>query len=384
MPFGNNYGGILQAWALQETLRRMGHEVVMLNRQPGCPPVGRLFRRFLSIGKCIVKKYIGKDKDVVICSPFVADYRAYNYDDSQLRYFISEQFRRTPLLRSSNALLRYVNDSKLEAVVVGSDQVWRQLYSPCITDFFLAFLPQDSAVKRIAYAASFGTGTCDIAPKHLPACQAALKLFDAVSVRETTGRDILERTFSTEAPVVLDPTLLLDRQDYESIMEQGCQPLQGGLARYVLDDADFKEQIIDDVARTLGLPLRPLTDHPHDDEGRLGKLDSISFWLTVIASSKYVVTDSFHGSVFSILFNKPFLVIANKNRGIDRLTSLLDQFGLQERLVFSWEEYLRKKHFLLSEMDYASVNLRRKALKERSLSFLARSLSKAEGRVSTN
>lgn len=375
LPLGINYGGILQAWALQEVLQSMGHEVVILNRQYGYPSVKLFLQRSFSVLKCIVKRYILSDKDIIINNPLASYYRTYYYDEEDMKKFIHDNFSVSPSLRTSKKLFRYVKENRVEAIVVGSDQVWRAEYSPYITDYFLDFLPKDYPMKRIAYAASFGGEECDIPLNLLPVCMKSLEFFDAVSVREEAGKSLLEKIFSRKASLVLDPTLLLRRQDYEKIMNRENDVQTGGLIHYILDENEAKNQIVNDVAFSLGLSKRQLTISPRDAEGKLGKLDTISFWLNTIANANFVITDSFHGCVFSIIFNKPFIAIANKGRGISRFVTLLGQFGLLGQLIFSLDEYQCKKRQLLFDIDYDSVNIKKKSLIRDARAFLMSSLS---------
>lgn len=316
------------------------------------------------------KKYILNDKDIIINSPFASFYRTYYYDDSNLKEFILYNISMTPPIRRSSNLFRYIRDNKIDAIVVGSDQVWREEYSPCITDYFLGFLPEDYPVKRLSYAASFGLGVCDISAKNISRCIELLKLFNWISIREKSGNEIIEKTFHTKAFTVLDPTLLLDKQDYNKLIEEKDKSKQSGLVYYILDENESKTQIINDATHSLGLSKQQLSEHPRFANGKLGKVDSVSFWLASIANSSFVITDSFHGCVFSIIFNKPFFVIVNNDRGCDRFISLLEQFGLRDRLVSSFKEYLCKKEIMLSNINYEVVNIRKDKKVEEARSFL--------------
>ena len=158
-PLGKNYGGILQAYALQQILQSLGHEAVIINRVDNYPSFKLLIWRFASFVKCFIAKYLKNDRSIRLISPlsleYITDTRLV-YDYSELNEFIYRNIIRTKEIRSSNKLRRYLLRNGYEAIVVGSDQVWREEYSPCITDFFGGFLQNNDRLKLIAYAASFG------------------------------------------------------------------------------------------------------------------------------------------------------------------------------------------------------------------------------------
>lgn len=372
-PLQYNYGGIMQAYAMQKVLGQMGHQTVTLNRQHSSQSAILYLLRVLSVIKCIIRKFVLGRKDIRIMNPLSPDYRIYDSGDQELKSFIREHIPHTQPLRSSKALARYVARHHQDAIIVGSDQVWRQEYSPHITDYFLSFLPEDCNIKRIAYAASFGASQCDISSQYLNECIRALHRFNAVSVRENTGREILKSLFMTDAPVVPDPTLLLSKEDYEILIDKKEKDIHPGMTYYILDEEEDKMQIVDDASRSLGLSRTRLFV-PQGGTAGHGRLDSPSHWLSSIAYADFVVTDSFHGCVFSIIFNKPFIAIANKDRGLDRFHTLLNRLGLENRLVFSFKEYQEKKEQLLTGIDYANVNSAKEKWVSAGRNFLANAL----------
>lgn len=373
-PLHSNYGGILQAYALQAVLCGMGHEVVCLNRtwEKREAVLSKLtFLRVLSMLKCVCKRHLSRQKNIGINNPFLSDY---NIDPrpclENLRVFEKKNIKRSKPLYTSEALGRYVMSGHFDAIIVGSDQVWRKAYSPCITDYFLTFLPYDAKIKRVAYAASIGIEEWDIEDDLLSVCGKGLKAFDAISVREVSGRELLSDTFGLQSMVLLDPTMLLTQEDWCKQINKADKGKPAGLVTYVLDESEEKTAIVNDVAKTLRLRQNALSVAPLTDKGKIRKLDSISTWLAHFANAQFVVTDSFHGCVFSILFNKPFVAIANKDRGLSRFTTLLGHFSLQSRLVFSFKEYETRRGELLKDMDYEAVNRRLDGMRMVSRQFL--------------
>ena len=114
---------------------------------------------------------------------------------------------------------------------------------------------------------------------------------------------------------------------------------------------------------------------PQSEDGQQDDMLPVEEWLRAFAQADFVVTDSFHGCVFSIIHRKPFIAVANEGRGIDRFTSLLGYLGLQDRLVFSMEDYRQKRSALLAPIDFAPVAEKLVQAQEASLAFLREALS---------
>lgn len=376
-PLRSNYGGILQAYALQQILIRLGYNPIVLNRDFDYPPFRLFLLRCASVVKCVFRKYVLGKRNIRISNPLSTDYMIYKneyYDNIELQSFIKHHITRTCVLRSSKLLKLYVKFNGLRCFIVGSDQVWREAYSPCITDYFLHFLPKGGGYKKISYAASFGVKKTDISNDKLLLCADGLKSFDAISVREETGVDIVNTISGMKATLVLDPTLLLKAEDYSVLIDAQDKKSKSGIVCYVLDPDDGKWSIMNDVAFSLGRETTLLSLCPKDDNGNNNKLVSVSKWLSSIANADFVVTDSFHGCVFSVIFQKNFIAIANQDRGIDRFCTLLKSLRLADRLVFSYDEYLKKKKALLAVINYCNVKNKLEALRANSMFFLRKSL----------
>lgn len=363
-PIHHNYGGILQNWALQQVLRRLGHEPLKLERKYGNPwPFVR--RQPFAIAKTALLKLIGRRRDV------------------SLRQLYDEMIwkcSRLPIGELSLAVSRPLYDAtavarasrSVDAFIVGSDQVWREEYSPSIEEFFLSFLDDADPRPRIAYAASFGKPSGAISDARLPRCRELLKRFRAVSVRESEGRDILARDFDhPDAPVVLDPTLLLTADDYRPIVARGHR--QPHITSYILDSTPGKEAAIDAIASRLRLPADRLA--VRYEAGARGRSPRVSRWLRSIATADFVVTDSFHGTVFAILFSRPFLAIGNAYRGIDRFRSLLEPLGLADRLILDPAAATARLDEFTRPVDYTEVHRRLDTLRDGSRRWLRAALA---------
>lgn len=230
-------------------------------------------------------------------------------------------------------------------------------------------------IKRIAYAASFGVDTWEYNPRDTKNALKAIQRFDAVSTREQSGvtlsKDYLDYI---DAVQVLDPTLLLDRNDYEQIIEESdkTHEINGNLVCYVLDYSKEKRQYISECAKVLNMILFE-TNSKYEVKG--ASLEEIvkppvEQWLRSFRDSSFVITDSFHACVFSILFHKQFIVIGNQSRGLARFHSLLSLFGLEDRMV------TENLDVSLCErpIDWDRVDTKLKKLRADSKSFLEKSL----------
>lgn len=372
-PLHNNYGGILQCYALQTVLEGMGHQVTVINRRWARPGMKLLAMRFASLAKCMVRRCSLGHKDIALMSPWAEDYNIHKPSEAEekrrteIRRFIKEYIHLTKPLRSSEELRGYFTSNTFDCIVVGSDQVWREIYSPCIEDFFLGFLPEDNNTLKITYAASFGTADSPISDEHLANCVGLSGRFSAISVREQSGVETMKNIFGHESKLVLDPTLLLTAKQYIFPLSQ-CP--KGGLVSYILDETEEKGAVLQAVADATQLKqskLRVMTTK-YDDNSAI--FPSIEEWLSEFAAADFIVTDSFHGCVFSIINHKPFIAIANRDRGLERFTSLLGTFGLTDRLVFDFNEFKQKESQLLLPINYKQVDCKKQELIRESKDFL--------------
>lgn len=371
LPLHTNIGGVLQCYALQTVLQRMGHEVYVLNREFGYPSFTELLNRLGSFVKCLIKVLVLKRKDVRIVNPFALSYYP-SYpvcDNSPIENFAHKYVRQTKAIRSSKVLWKYVRSHDFECLIVGSDQVWRESYSPCITDYFFGFLPSNVKIKKIAYAVSLGTRTNPISSFNIRKCIKLAGNFDYISVRETEGVDVMKTVFGLNVTHVLDPTLLLDSHDYEIFEKENvCSELQ----TYLLYRDEVIDEIVDYIAERKNFVRSDISTVQIKDTC---VQPSVEYWLSALKHSKFIVTNSFHGCVFSILFKKDFIVILNGKRGAGRFYSLLDAFGLHHRLIMGMNDLRSKEETLLKPIDYALVFERYDKMKAYSLAFLGKALA---------
>jgi len=263
--------------------------------------------------------------------------------------------------------------------IVGSDQVWREWGAdlPRALCFFLDFVINPQA-KRIAYAASFGKDTLESAglSGREEEIRPLLGKFDAISVREESGVKIIKETWGLDATHVLDPTLLLTREDYSTLIDNPVCPIHDvkSVFYYFIDMSVDKMSLVEKIARKLGVEFDGI--YP----GKYCTLLPVEQWLKGFRDSDFIVTDSFHGTAFAIVNRKSFVVFANEMRGIARITSLLGALGLEERMVV--EEKIECFNLSkLNAIDYDAVHAKLDKLREFSGNWLLTQLRKPKSSV---
>lgn len=373
-PLHTNYGGLLQNYALQQVLKGLGHDVITLNQKNVLPPIWRIYASYI---KTFLLKFIGKGDERNY--PYSLNKSEQAYIRQHTNRFIKKYINHTETFLKVKDFRNYTIKNSLDALIVGSDQVWRPIYNRNVLCSFLDF-SRGLQVKRIAYAASFGVNNWEFNKSQTKHCQELIRNFNAVSVREDTGIDLCRKYLCCDALQVLDPTMLLEKEDYIHLVEEENEPIsKGNLFTYILDESIEKKNIIDEVASELNLiPFAVMPKSKVTRKNVKKNLDacvypSVTLWLRAFIDAKYVVCDSFHGAVFSIIFNKPFLIIGNKGRGMARFNSLLEIFDLKNRMV----KDIADIHSIVNTLiDWDKVNQIRHKMKTYSLEYLVKNLNK--------
>ena len=271
--------------------------------------------------------------------------------------FIRNNINTTARFRYLNILIPFAY--RLDCVITGSDQVWRPKYN--IWRYtYLSFV--GSNITKIAYAASFGVDYWEYTPEQTKQCKALVKSFKAVSTREKSGVLLCKEHLDADASHVLDPTLLLARFDYESICSSIPLHDKPFLFAYILDLTDTKKKFVERMA-----PDRGVTPMIVSAESSIST--TIEEWLSYFRDSEFVITDSFHGTVFSIIFNREFISIPHPQRGLDRFVSLLETFNWQNRL------HDGKDQGAIGSIDWGEVNNILKEKQQESQNFLLKNIS---------
>ncbi len=351
-PLEMNYGGIVQNWALQQALRHLGHEPITIDAYERYSTPHYLFNWM----RAALARLLGKT------AHWPKRYRG-SLRNELMGQFVEEQIAKTRVMwhYKRSVVKRY----RLDALVVGSDQVWRARYNGGhLEDMYLRFA-QGLPIRRVAYAASFGVDEWEYSPEQTAACAALARQMDAISVREASGVDLCREHLGVAAQYVLDPTMLLDAEGYKAIIDDQWDAREAYLAVYCLDITPAKEAFFNRLAQERGLKVR------YFSAGWKSTL-TIGQWLAMLSHASTVVTDSFHGTVFSILFGREFYTLSNPGRGNTRIAGLLEQLGLENRLLSDVNPVEPTDTAIDWQKAYARLEKRR----QESMSFLEQALAK--------
>lgn len=356
LPLHTNYGGILQAYALQTVLERFGHDVIIFDKQSGYKQ--KWFRLPFVLSFRFIKRIIGLYNGPIWVEK--VKWQKAIYARSNTQKFIDQYLHIAYFDKIEN-----IKPDDVDCIVVGSDQIWRARYFRNISsnpaDMFLAFT-EKWKVKRLAYAASFGTDQWELNTKDTQKCSYFAQLFDAISVREDSGVRLCSEKLHVPAEHVLDPTMLLSKIEYDKLIKAD-NTHRHCLVSYVLDRDSCKAKIVEGLSSQFGTEYSlNLAESP---------VPPVEFWLEGLICAEKMVTDSFHGTAFSINFNIPFVVLSNENRGQSRLESILKMFHLESRMVSSLSQALK---IMNEPIDWDSVNSILETQRDLSIKFLSKLL----------
>lgn len=333
-----NYGNRLQNYALQSVIESFDFEVeTLINANK---PVHLETVSFYSKLKKIKNKSI-KDITNRFKQDVINFYYAHENEESELqrtkifKEFTKKHINETGFVISENEIPGNLSDV-YNYFVTGSDQVWNPDYIYGSSINFLTFADKN---KRIAYAPSFGVSVIpeDMKEKY----KEWIKDIEHLSVREDDGAKIIRDLTKREAPVLVDPTLLLTKEKWLSISKEASnKPKEKYLLTYFLGGIpdNYKKQI-SQIVKKNNLKVINLGDIREKETYRTGPSEFIDY----INSCSLFCTDSFHGAVFSILLEKPFIVFERQglpSTMFSRINTLLNKFKLENRKAenISWED----------------------------------------------
>ncbi len=337
--YNENYGGTLTYFALHQILRSMGLSVLMIEKSA---PDG-----YVPNQDTVPRRFAAK------------------------HYKISNVYR--------NNKMGELNE-KCSAFVSGSDQLFNPaLWQYSGPQYFLDFASPEK--RLVSYASSFGN-TIKCSDKHKMMMSYFLHRFDAISVREDYAVDLLSDNFGLKAKKVLDPVFVCDPNEYHRLAESSqVKPEEKYLVSFILDPDAQKKQAILYLSEKLGLPYVNLLNAVNIEENsrKLG-LDNIKpgidieDFLSYYKNADFIITDSFHGTCFAIIFQKPFISISNKKRGAGRFASMLDELGLIDRMVENIFD-IEKKPELQENIDYSYTSARLSVLRKDSYEWLRNAIT---------
>lgn len=342
----HNYGAMLQTYALKLACEKLGHEVHVINYEP----------KYISDQY----RYFKPKRNIKADALALMNLRGNAVKNKRFEKFKNQYFDMQPFAEGA-----------YDAILYGSDQIWNPNIAGGFDPVFFAEHGIE-AKRNVAYAASVGKQ--EFSKEECLAFQRLVKNFDAVSVREESAAQYLQPLVEQPIEVTLDPTLLTYQKDWETVMAcPGCKE------KYILiyEVALFPETLA--AARMLsartGLPIvrilytRTKLQYGYQTLNDLGPCEFLGW----IYNAEYVVTSSFHGTAFSLLFGKNFYTIPHHSYP-GRMTDLLTKLDLSDRLIRSLPE-------TITGIDYDRVEKRLLEEREKSLAFIKKSIDgKLDGR----
>ncbi len=352
--WATNYGAVLQSYALQTYLIRLGHDVRIIDYIP--------FTCRKKLIKCFITRRVSQIRANLL------DYRK----EKRISGFRKKYLHVSPKYSSYEDLK--TNPPLYDVYICGSDQIWNPNFTKTgegklTLSYFLDFGGRN--IKRIAYAASMGCMEypAELIDKIVP----SLSRFDAISVRENSGVEIMEQMGMVNVSIMPDPTLLLEAKDYDHLFlpETSINGKYGCM--YTLHSGQ-------DSLRHLQIYLSqkmqyPIVNTRSKDYATLG----IEEWLGLITQAELVVTNSFHGMIFSILSKRTFVVtlVEGQNAGMnDRIFTLLDKIGLTDRILEEFDEE-RLDAILNTQINWAIVEHKISCLRENARIFFEKNLKQS-------
>ena len=363
----HNHGAVLQCWALQEYLKEQGHEPQVINYRIN--PIDRLYRIYKPRNPFPIKQL---NLLVHLAQDIKAFYRDRNkfLKYKKFEHFIKYKLNTTKPFYNYNELVEH--NFPYDALIAGSDQIWNGGFTKMNPGYFLAFGTDE--MKRIAYAASIGKDT--ITPKEALQFEKYMNNFDAISVRENKAKEEIQHFTEQEIKVVLDPTLLLQKEKYDLIKKNPKIKEEYIYVHNIhLNKVDERlNAVAEELSRRTGLPIvHNRADYTLYNEKQKFLSGGPEEFLGWVSNARYVIANSFHAGIFSIIYEKEFIIIPHFQNP-ERMKFLLESFDLENHLIETAEELPSDLTEL--SIDYKMVHDKLRVLSEFSKKFLQDALVK--------
>lgn len=333
-----NHGASLQAYALQTYLSSQGHDVEIIDYKPDY--LSNHYKLW-SVSNPVFDKPVVKQLYLLAKLPgrLIALRRKRKFDE-----FSQKCLRLTSMRYHSNEELK-TNPPKADVYIAGSDQIWNTLFqNGRDAAFYLDFAPKGT--KRVAYAASFATK--DVVEEYKPFLRRMLQGFDSISLRERISLPLLESLGRNDGVAVCDPVFLLSREQWDKILPTSSIE-EEYLLVYDTENSNKLKDIAQSIAKERNLKIFNISG------SRKSYVDK-DFWVSspidfvqLIRDAEFVVSNSFHATAFSLIFQREFCVVNRSEAINERMLCLLKQYGQQDRLVAD------NIDSLLTLIDYSKV-----------------------------
>lgn len=369
--FSDNFGALMQAYALRQWFLRRGFDTEFINYHPRYVEEGGDFDQLFSVRKCRKNLTILYMKLMYLRRRLFGNHELLRALDS----FRREQLGvKGPRLENTDQLSDQVIGDLL---VCGSDQIWNPSVQHGLDPaYFLAF-DVPGKVRRISYAASFGKSSLD--SEYQEQAARLLSSLDGVSVREESGVGIVREVVQKDAACVPDPTILLG--DFSELLKTTAEIQSDHVFCYALRTGE----VIADIAKVVGEELQVGVVSPYNSHRRWPEIGSTIYpspaeWLQYLNKASFVVSNSFHGVALSILLQKPFAAIAlpGKKRGLnERVLNLLNQVGLRDRFIDTGDKD-RVKELMERKINWIKTDKRLEEIRTEGSDFLEKEIDSIE------
>lgn len=372
----NNFGAELQAFALQKKLRNLGHDAEVIDYlyyKHIDHKASEKSKSEISFSKIdVLKKKLLYRVTVPISEIILPLF--HSPTKRRLENFKNFHIGRTNFsteFRSIEELYEYNHD--YDVFVTGSDQVWNPATFTSLKPYFLDFASNDKI--KISYAPSFGVSSID--NKYYQLYSKWLKELTYISVREAQGKELVEKLANRESTIVLDPTLLLSKQEWSDVIVGNIDNRpEKFILVYELHQSDYLINTANELGKKLGLPIlklckRSFKNVQYDNIRNIADAGPSEF-IELFHDASFVVTNSFHGTVFSANFSIPFYAVLNENRNNNsRLTDFLLLTGNQDRIVWEHKDLNIDQCMLI---DFEETNNVLDKLRLESIKFIKQSM----------
>lgn len=319
-----NYGALLTAYALQNVLKNLGHSSILIDNS---------------------SKF-----DHLACDNFAVNFSTNYLDKTKMISKFSDYIN--------------INDN-FPVMITGSDQILRPIATgERLFQYLQGFV--DVTSKKITFAASFAVDKkrflMETDVNVIKKMKILMQSFDFVSVREKSGVDICKDLFDVDAEWIIDPVFILNKDIYSNLMTNSTKDYSDRIVSYVLDTNKDYDKAYKYLNTKYGKKIEKIAYSNILVEN----------WLQAIKSCKFLITDSYHGMCFAIIFNKPFICISNQKRGATRFESVLDMLDIENQCIESINAIYKKD--CIFKINYEMVNQKIEEEAQKGLNFLKKAI----------